>query len=128
MKKVVKDYLGFLMGNDVEVEEFEKEFLMLEKARENDVIPIEDLKIFDKYGKKSLQDLSDIDMSQKMIFEGLKANSITFKFYKEGDTYYSLNKKIFDNEKYRRAYNIIMSNVFDIYKESGATVSDVICK
>ena len=126
-KMKVKDYMGYLVENkNVELEEFEKEFLDLEKIRFSEKIPIEDLKKFNEYGESIVKESDYVEIVDEMVFEGMKANNITFKFYKDGDTYGSLIKRIADNENYRRAYNIVINNVMEIFNKSKATLNEML--
>ena len=123
----MKDYLGYLVENkNVELEEFEKEFLDLEKIRFSEKVPIEDLKKFNEYGEHVVKDNGYIEIADEMVFEGMKANNITFKVYKEGDTYGSLIKRISGNKNYRNAYNVVISNVMRIFKKSQAELKEML--
>ena len=126
MRKEIKDYVGFLVeGKNVGLEDFEIEFMELEKARLDKIIPINDLKEFIKNARIALSDLSVIDDTEKTIFEGLKAAKIMLQIVEEGDSYRDFNNKISKNESLKRCYNIITENVFNIYKEAGQPDLDI---
>ena len=126
VKMEVKDYVGYLVEDkNVNLEKFEVEFMELEKARLDKVIPINDLKEFIKNAKIALNDLSVIDDSEETIFEGLKAANIMFQVMKEGDTYRTFNERLAKNEILRKAYNVITQNVFEIYKKAGLPDLDI---
>lgn len=128
IKMEAKDYLGYLTENkNVELEEFEKEFLDLEKIRFSERVPIEDLKKFNEYGKYAVEESEyAVDVADEMIFEGMKANAISFKLYENGDTYGTLIKRIANNKNYRKAYNVVISNVVEIYKKSQAELKEML--
>lgn len=125
-KMEMKDYVGYLVEDkNVNLEKFEVEFMELEKARLDKVIPINDLKEFIKNAKIALSDLSVIDDSEETIFEGLKAANIMFRVMKDGDTYRTFNERLAKNEILRKAYNVITQNVFEIYKKAGLPDLDI---
>ena len=126
-KMEVKDYIGYLVEDkNIKLEEFEKEFLDLEKIRFSEKVPIEDLKKFNEYGEHVVKDNGYIEIADEMVFEGMKANSITFKVYKDGDTYGSLIKRIADNDIYKKAYNVIINNVMEMFKKSQAELKEML--
>lgn len=125
--KNIKDYMGFLMGEDVKLEGYELKFMEAEKERFNDSTSIKDLNTFIESANIMLKDLDfkEMDMSEKMIFESLKAAHLIKPILEEGDTYFDIDKKIADNPVTRKAYNVITQNVFNIYKEAGQPDLDI---
>lgn len=122
VKMEVKDYVGYLVGENVELDDFEIEFMELEKARFDKVIPIDELKDFVYNASIALKeiDVLECDEKEKTIFEGLKGVNIMFKILEDGDTYKTFQQKLANNKELRREYNIITSNIFQIYKEAGS--------
>lgn len=118
VKMEVKDYIGYVLGNDVELTEIEKRFMDLEQKRLDEQIDIDNLKLFKEKGIEELRVLEYCGLSEEMIFEGLKGVNIMFKIFEEGDTYRSFFEKLSDNKILKREYNIITKNVFNIYYKS----------
>lgn len=118
MRMEVKDYVGYVLGNDVELTELEKRFMDLEQKRLDEQIDIDNLKLFKEKGIEELRVLEYCGLSEEMIFEGLKGVNIMFKIFEEGDTYRSFFEKLSDNKILKREYNIITKNVFNIYYKS----------
>ena len=121
MIKEVKDYVGYLVeGKDVNLDKFEIEFMGIEKARLDKVIPMEDIKEFIKNAQIALKNIDIIDETEETIFEGLKAANIMLQIVEEGDSYRNFNEKLAKDKVLRRTYNIITQNVFDLYKDEVA--------
>ena len=118
IKMEVKDYIGYVLGNDVELTEIEKRFMDLEQNRLTEKIDIDNLKLFKENGIEELRVLEYCGLAEEMIFEGLKGVHIMFKVIEEGDTYRSFFEKLSDNKILKREYNIITKNVFNIYYKS----------
>ena len=121
-KMEVKDYVGYLIGEDIKLDETEIEFMELEKARFDKVIPINELKDFVYNATLAIKQIEELecDEIEKTIFEGLKGVNIMFKILEEGDTYRTFQQKLANNKTLRREYNIITRNIFEIYKDSGS--------
>ena len=117
MKREVKDFVGYVLGNNVELEKFERQMMDLEVARMDEIIPIEDLKLFQEKGVEEVRVLEYTDIPEEIIFEGLKGTSIMFKVMNPGDTYRNFFTKLSENEMLKRQYNVITQNVFNIYKK-----------
>ena len=117
MKREVKDFVGYVLGNNVELEKFERQMMDLEVARMDEIIPIEDLKLFQEKGVEEVRVLEYTDIPEEIIFEGLKGISIMFKVMNPGDTYRNFFTKLSENEMLKRQYNVITQNVFNIYKK-----------
>ncbi len=115
MKANVKDYVNYILGSkEVELNDVERQFMDLEVARLDKVIPIADLKLFQEKGIEELRVLEYCDISEEVIFEGLKGVNIMFRIMKDGDTYKDFFEKLNKNEVLKRQYNIITRNVFKI--------------
>ena len=125
MRMEVKDYVGYVLGNDVELEEFEKEFMDLERSRLDKLIPINDLKLFKENGIEEVKILGYSGLSERVIFEGLKGVSIMFNIIEKGDTYKCFYEKLSRNSTLKRMYNIITKNVFNMYEEAGLPDLDI---
>ena len=117
MKREVKDFVGYVLGKNVELEKFERQMMELEVARMDEIIPIEDLKLFQEKGVEEVRVLEYTDIPEEIIFEGLKGTSIMFKVMNPGDTYRNFFTKLSENEMLKRQYNVITQNVFNIYKK-----------
>ena len=117
----VKDYVGYLVGENVQLNETEIEFMELEKARFDKVIPINELKDFVYNATLAIKQIEELecDEMEKTIFEGLKGVNIMFKILEEGDTYRTFQQKLANNKTLRRE-NIITRNIFEIYKDAGS--------
>lgn len=114
VKMDVKDYIGYVLGNDVELTEIEKRFMDLEQKRLDEQIDIDNLKLFKEKGIEELRVLEYCDIPEEVIFEGLKGINIMFRIMKDGDTYKDFFEKLNKNEVLKRQYNIITRNVFKI--------------
>ena len=121
MNNVVKDYMGYLMGEEVKLAEHEIKFMEAEKERFNLQTNMKDLDAFLKSGNEMMKNVNfdEMDMQEELIFESLKAAHILKPILEEGDTYFDIDKKIASDPKLRRAYNIITGNVFKIYERAG---------
>lgn len=118
-KMDVKDYVGYILGNDTEeLTEIEKHFMDLEQKRLDEQINIDDLRLFKENGVEEIKVLEYCGLAEEMIFEGLKGLHIMFNIIEEGDTYRSFFEKLSDNKFLKREYNIIAKNVFNIYYKS----------
>ena len=122
MKKEVKNYVGYVLGENVELRKFERQFLDLERERLDKVIPISDLRTFQEQGSVEVKVLEYAGIEEEIIFEGLKGTAIMFNFIENGDTYRDFFTKLSKNETLKRSYNLITKNVFDIYKK---TINDL---
>ena len=114
MKKQVKDYVGYILGAEVELNDVEKQFMELEKERLNKVIPVDDLRLFQQKAIEELRVLEYCDLSEEVILEGLKGVNIMLKILENNDTYKDFFDKLSKDEVLKRAYNLITRNVFKI--------------
>lgn len=118
IKMEVKDYVGYILGNDVELNEIEKRFMDLEQERLDEQIDIDNLRLFKENGVEEIKVLEYCGLAEEMIFEGLKGVNIMLSIVEEGNTYKNFFEKLSYNEVMKRQYNIIAENVFKIYYKS----------